>query len=210
MHPGCFDLGGLSSLRPAVIGAARDAMTEAEAGGGNEEYYDILVACPSTLQGVRDSSVGEHAPVLHSALHSVQACKLLALQVSRQLFASGCEDTAAEESRAALLEIGDELDSTEARLLAALEEEEFLHSKIADLASAHLAAQTQLAEASVECDWLHGELKSTSEQLAGVRDKLYLQVLGPFHVYLPFRSALAAAANVAAAGIIFLLHYCHA
>ena len=126
--------------------------------------------------------------LLQKALQSVLHCKKLTQQVTRYLFANSSENPAAENSRAALLETGDELEATEAHLRAALIEEDYQHERLSAVTAAKVAAETHLAEARAEADWLQSELNSASEQLLSARDRIYLQVR---HSLTPIRFAIS-------------------
>ena len=99
-------------------------------------------------------------PVLQEALGSVARGKELALLASRFLFRgiTDCWPAGAEDARAAMLGLRDELDVVETRLRVALAEDEQLRACLAGLDAAHDSAQALLAEARAEGAWLRQEL----------------------------------------------------
>ena len=128
---------------------------------------------------------GVLVPVLQKAVDSVNNCKQLALLVNRFLFSFGVDgagdgivfDTqSAEDARAAMLQLGNEIETTESRLIASLAEDKRLRAELGDLDAANAAAQEHLAETRAEIDWLRQELEYAEEQLGAASDRLYLQV----------------------------------
>jgi hypothetical protein len=137
-------------------------------------------------------------PVLQEALGSVARGKELALLASRFLFrgiSDGC--AGAEDARAAMLGLRDELDVVETRLRAGLAEDEGLRAYLAGLDAAHDAAQALLAEARAEGAWLRLELDAVNRYInmkqiqkrARVRAHTHTQTHTRKHTHRPSSSS---------------------
>ena len=121
-----------------------------------------------------DAAKEEPASVLDVALRAVLQAQQLLVAVEAD---AGLEDDA--HLQVARLQLGASLLAAEARLRAALTEENRMHVQLASEHRSRVAAEESLAEARAEAEWLKDELAKTSEQLSAASNMLYLQVVPP-------------------------------